>query len=55
MIDSETKDIQVHILEQGNDNSPEHYISTVYGKVETLNVAILPGLRMDFNSIWSVL
>ncbi|MDR1277242.1 MAG: Uma2 family endonuclease [Treponema sp.] len=55
IVDPETKYIQVHILEQGDEKSPEHFISSVYGNAETLGVSVLPGLNIDFNSIWSAL
>jgi Uma2 family endonuclease len=55
IIDPEEKYIQVHILEPGDEKSPEHYISSVYGCTDTLDVSVLPGLNIDFNSIWSVL
>jgi Uma2 family endonuclease len=54
LIDPETKDIQVHVLEKGNGPEPGHYISSVYSGVKTLDVSVLPGLTIDFNSVWNV-
>jgi hypothetical protein len=34
------------------DGEAGHYISTVRSSPETLDVSILPGLMMDFSSIW---
>ncbi|MDR0388879.1 MAG: Uma2 family endonuclease [Spirochaetaceae bacterium] len=55
IIDPEVKTIQVHILEKSSKKSPEHYISSVHSGNEVLGVSVLPGLTIDFNSIWSVL
>ncbi|MDR2608684.1 MAG: Uma2 family endonuclease [Treponema sp.] len=55
IIDPETKNIQVHILERGDDEPPEHYISRVYSNAEALAVSILPGLRIGFKSIWDAI
>jgi Uma2 family endonuclease len=54
-VNPETGEIHVHILEQGDEKSPDHYISTLYGRVEAMNVSVLPGLTIDFNRIWSAL
>ncbi|MDR2629753.1 MAG: Uma2 family endonuclease [Spirochaetaceae bacterium] len=50
LIAPETKEIQAHILGKGEKMT--HYISTVYHGVETLDVSILPGLRIDLSSLW---
>jgi hypothetical protein len=42
-------------LKKDEEKSPDHYISTLYSKVDAMNVAIFPGLSIDFSSIWSVL
>ncbi|MDR2617978.1 MAG: Uma2 family endonuclease [Treponema sp.] len=55
LIDPETKDIHIHILEKGDKEPPEQYISRVYGAAEALNVSILPGLEIDFKSIWDAI
>jgi Uma2 family endonuclease len=55
LIDPETKDVQVHILERGDEKSPNRYISGIYGNGENLDVNVLPGLKIDFNNIWSTL
>jgi Uma2 family endonuclease len=47
----ETKTVQVHILEKG-DGGAAWYISTVHPDVEVLDVATLPGLRVDFTAVW---
>ncbi|MDR1305972.1 MAG: Uma2 family endonuclease [Treponema sp.] len=52
LIDPETRDIQVHILEK-KEGSPGHYISTICGTIKTLEVSILPGMIVDFSSIWN--
>ncbi|MDR2661586.1 MAG: Uma2 family endonuclease [Treponema sp.] len=49
LIDPETRDIQVHILEKGE---PGHYISTICSNIKTLEVSVLPGMTVDFGSIW---
>jgi Uma2 family endonuclease len=54
-VNPKTGEVHVHILEPGDEKVPEHYISTLYGHVETLGVSVLPGLNIDFNSIWSAL
>jgi Uma2 family endonuclease len=43
-----TKSIQVHILGKGDGEAVVHYISTVHSDAKTLNVSILPGLRIGF-------
>jgi Uma2 family endonuclease len=49
----ETQEIQIHLLEKGNGAGAGHYISTVHGSPETtLDVSVLPGLRIDFPSLW---
>jgi Uma2 family endonuclease len=48
----ETKSIQVHILEKRDGEVAVHYISTVHSNAETLDVSILPDLRIDFTPIW---
>ncbi|MDR0586125.1 MAG: Uma2 family endonuclease [Treponema sp.] len=53
LIDPETKDIQVHVLEKENGTS--HYISTVHSNTQSLDVSILPGLTVDFAGIWNAL
>ncbi|MDR2785019.1 MAG: Uma2 family endonuclease [Treponema sp.] len=53
LIDPETKDIQVHVL--GKENGTNHYISTVYSNIQSLDVSILPGLAVDFTGIWNAL
>jgi hypothetical protein len=45
----------VHILERGDEEPPGHYISRVYAAADALNVSILPGLRIDFTSIWDAI
>jgi Uma2 family endonuclease len=55
IIDPEAKTIQVHILKKDTGNPPEHYISSVYAGGEALAVSVLPGLSIDFNSVWSAL
>jgi Uma2 family endonuclease len=55
LIDPEEKDVVVHILERTDEKSQDHYISTVHSGPEPLAVSILPGLNIDFNSVWSVL
>ncbi|MDR1587175.1 MAG: Uma2 family endonuclease [Treponema sp.] len=47
----ETKTVQVHILEKG-DGEAGHYISSVYDGVETLDVSVLPGLRIALSPLW---
>jgi Uma2 family endonuclease len=51
LIIPETKSVHMHILEKGD--AAGRYISTVHLNVEVLDVSILPGLRIDFTSIWS--
>jgi Uma2 family endonuclease len=55
IIDPETKNIQAHVLEKGDKELPAQYISRVYSAVEALNVSILPGLRIDFKTIWDAI
>jgi Uma2 family endonuclease len=55
LVDPETRNIHVHILEKGDEEPPERYISRVYGAADALDVAILPGLRIDFTSIWDAI
>ncbi|MDR2134319.1 MAG: Uma2 family endonuclease [Treponema sp.] len=55
IVDPKEKDIQVHILEPADEKSPERFISTAHNGIETLKVSALPGLNIDFNSVWSVL
>ncbi|MDR1429553.1 MAG: Uma2 family endonuclease [Spirochaetaceae bacterium] len=55
IIDPDTKNVQVHLLEKDGKTPPEHYISSVYGDGETLDVSVLPGLAIDFAGIWGVL
>ncbi|MDR2094500.1 MAG: Uma2 family endonuclease [Treponema sp.] len=55
LIDTETRIIQVHILEKADGALGGHYISTVYENPQALDVSILPGLRIDFDSIWGEL
>jgi Uma2 family endonuclease len=52
IINPETKVIQKHILAKPEGAPPEQYISTVYENPETLDVAVLPGLRIDFSGLW---
>jgi hypothetical protein len=47
--------IQAHILEKTGGAAPCRYISAVYENARALDVSILPGLRIDFNDIWSTL
>jgi Uma2 family endonuclease len=54
-VNPKTREVHVHILEPGDEKVPEHYISTLYGNVEALDVSILPGLTIDFNTLWSAL
>jgi Uma2 family endonuclease len=54
-VNPKTREVHVHILESGDEKVPEHYISTLYGNVEALDVSVLPGLNIDFDSIWSAL
>jgi hypothetical protein len=44
----------VHILEKGDGEAAAHYISTVHSDAETLDVSILPGLRIDFAPVWEL-
>jgi Uma2 family endonuclease len=53
LVDPETRDIQVHILEKGTGPDLWHYISSVYSGVKTMDVSVLPGLAIDFDSIWN--
>jgi Uma2 family endonuclease len=48
----ETKAVQIHILEKRDEEAAVHYISTVHSDAKTLDVSILPGLGIDFTSIW---
>jgi Uma2 family endonuclease len=49
----ETKAVQVHILAKGDGEGAAYYISTVYSDAAALDVSILPGLSIDFSSVWS--
>jgi Uma2 family endonuclease len=55
LIEPEEKNVHVHILEPADETLPAHYISTIHSTGEPLNVSILPGLSIDFNSVWSAL
>jgi Uma2 family endonuclease len=55
IIDLETKNIHVHILEKGDEEPPEHFISRVYCAADALDVSILPGLRIDLKSVWDAI
>jgi Uma2 family endonuclease len=48
----ETKAVQVHLLERGAGEGAGHYISTVHSSPEALEVSVLPGLRVDFSTLW---
>jgi Uma2 family endonuclease len=48
----ETRSIQAHILKNGDGETAPHYISTVHSDAKTLDVSVLPGLTIDFVSIW---
>ncbi|MDR2178645.1 MAG: Uma2 family endonuclease [Treponema sp.] len=55
VISPETREIQVHILEQGGGKTPNRYVSTLYSGAAALDVSVLPGLNVDFSAIWSQL
>ncbi|MDR2177109.1 MAG: Uma2 family endonuclease [Treponema sp.] len=55
VISPETREIQVHILDRGDENISNRYISTLYTGAAALGVSVLPGLNVDFNTIWSEL
>jgi Uma2 family endonuclease len=52
VINPEDRGIQVHILEKPA-GMPHHYISASLENVETLDVSILPGLKIDFSGVWN--
>jgi Uma2 family endonuclease len=47
----ETKEVQVHILEKGDEETAGHYISAVHSET-ALPVSILPGLSVDLSALW---
>ena len=47
VIDPRTKKIQVHVYENG------HYLSTVYKENARIPVAVLPGLAIIFDGLWT--
>jgi Uma2 family endonuclease len=53
LIDPETKDIQVHVLEDKKGTSL--YISTVHSNIQSLDVSVIPGLAIDFTGIWNAI
>jgi Uma2 family endonuclease len=55
VIDPSIKGLQIHILEKGAGETPEHFISTAYDTVAAADVRILPGLRIDFAAIWNAM
>jgi Uma2 family endonuclease len=55
VISPETREIQVHILDRGDEKKSNRYVSTLYSGAAALDVSVLPGLSVDFNTIWSEL
>jgi Uma2 family endonuclease len=53
VISPEAREIQTHIFEQAEGQKAGRYVSTLHS--DTVDVSILPGLRIDFNAIWSEL
>jgi Uma2 family endonuclease len=53
VIGPETREIQTHIFEKAEGQKPGRYVSTIYS--DTVDVSVLPGLKIDFNAIWSEL
>jgi Uma2 family endonuclease len=52
VVNPETREVQVHVLDT---KGPGRYISAAYNAAETIDVAVLPGLKVDFTGIWSAL
>lgn len=55
LVDPNGKEVQVNILEPADGRNPARYISMIYSGPEPLEVSVLPGLTIDFNSVWSAL
>lgn len=52
VINPETREVQVHVPDRADGEG--RYISTAHDAVETIDAAILPGLKIDFTGIWGV-
>jgi Uma2 family endonuclease len=55
IINPEDRGVQTYILERPAGELPGRYIAAAYENAETLDVSVLPGLRIDFTGIWSAL
>ena len=53
VISPETREIQTHIFERGDGEKPGRYVFTLHSN--TVEVSVFPGLKIDFNAIWSEL
>ncbi|MDR2746700.1 MAG: Uma2 family endonuclease [Treponema sp.] len=53
VIDPETREIQTHIFERPDGQKPGRYVFTLHS--DTVDLTIVPGLKIDFNAIWSEL
>jgi Uma2 family endonuclease len=55
VISPETWEVQTHLFEKAEGQRPGRFISTIYTDAAMVDVSIFPGLKIDFNTIWSEL
>lgn len=53
VVNPETREIQTHVFEKGEGEKPGRYVSTLHN--DGVDASVLPGLKINFNAIWSEL